>query len=142
MDHLYTKPIEKAEKRLKPERTASVFGFDHFYCKKTACITPTKHVKRKRDASTPTGKTPKQPTKIIMFDKDKKKQVLWTSEEKEYLKIFVQNTPKTTETLNQYWQNCADALNDRFPEHCRNGMLLSCIFCCNENYISTSFSLY
>ncbi len=114
MDHAYT---AKYEGKKTHDRTGSVFFTDHFYCKSQ--VSPTGKAKRKHDALTPTGLTPTLPAKIGVHS-DRKS--LWTTEEKHFFKLYVQSNARTSESLNYYWQRCAEEMNIYFPEHYRNGM--------------------
>ncbi|XP_053373061.1 uncharacterized protein LOC123530736 [Mercenaria mercenaria] len=120
MDHCYSK-----QKEQQNERIPSVFGTtDHSYNKicDNNSRTPTNN--RKRERSTPTGKTPQQPSKIgTAVLSGQKRNTPWTDPEKEYFIQYVQHTPQS-ETLTDYWQKCASAMNAKFPSGMRNG--LSC----------------
>ncbi|KAH3808914.1 hypothetical protein DPMN_137274 [Dreissena polymorpha] len=78
----------------KHERIASFFSRDHSYAPVTA-NTPEK--KRKRDFSSPTGKTPTQPLKAKLEDKTRR-NLGWTSEEKAFLIKHVEETPRDPRT--------------------------------------------
>ncbi|XP_045170215.2 uncharacterized protein LOC123532719 [Mercenaria mercenaria] len=117
MDHCYSK-----QKQQQKERIPSVFGTtDHSYnkiCDNTS-RTPTNN--RKRERSTPTGKTPQQPSKIgTAVLSGQKRNTPWTDPEKEYFIQYVKHTPRS-ETLTDYWQKCASAMNAKFPSGMRNG---------------------
>ncbi|XP_053403535.1 uncharacterized protein LOC128546193 isoform X1 [Mercenaria mercenaria] len=117
MDHCYSK-----EKELQNERIPSVFGTDHSYNKicDNTCRTPTNN--RKRERSTPTGKTPQQPSKIgTAVLSGQKRNTHWTEPEKDYFIQYVKHTP-LNETLTDYWQKCASTMNARFPAGMRNGL--------------------
>ena len=62
IDHVYSKTKIKSNER---ERRPNLFFLDHMYSSSTS-KTPTKAKteKRKGDASTPTGATPKQPAEV------------------------------------------------------------------------------
>ncbi|XP_052284262.1 uncharacterized protein LOC127880853 isoform X2 [Dreissena polymorpha] len=104
----------------KHERIASFFSSDHSYAPVTA-NTPEK--KRKRDFSSPTGKTPTQPLKAKLVKEDKARRNLgWTSEEKAFLIKHVEETPRDPRTsLVEYWNEIAEKINAAFPDSSRNG---------------------
>ncbi|XP_053406080.1 uncharacterized protein LOC123554926 isoform X2 [Mercenaria mercenaria] len=117
MDHCYSK-----EKELQNERIPSVFGTDHSYNKicDNTCRTPTNN--RKRERSTPAGKTPQQPSKIgTAVLSGQKRNTSWTEPEKDYFIQYVKHTP-LNKTLTDYWEKCASAMNARFPAGMRNGL--------------------
>ncbi|XP_060555031.1 uncharacterized protein LOC132715937 [Ruditapes philippinarum] len=117
MDHTY--PRFDPEERLPKIVRDSI---EHSYVKSPSKLkqTPTKS-KRKRESSTPTGKTPVQVSKRTSLCEDRvARHCPWSIQEKQFLHQYVRcNEQHGTDTM--YWTKCAEAMNVKFPVNLRTG---------------------
>lgn len=122
-----------------------MFGVDHMYSKSSTTTTttvrsPSACDSRKRERSSPTGKTPQQPSKIgSAVLPIQKKNIPWTEAEKEFFKLYVHEMPRgVKETMTEYWQKCSVAMNTKYPRGMRNG--LSCKALSQRLFVTPSTS--
>ena len=57
----------------------------------------------------------------VFEDNNRHQHILWSSQKTNLLVAYASQTPRNTETVNEYWGKFADQLNVKFPGNNRKG---------------------
>jgi len=58
---------------------------------------------------------------MFLKENNRRQHIPWSSQEKDFLVAYASQTPRTTETVNGYWEKFAVQLNVKFPGNNRKG---------------------